>query len=51
MEERLDALRLRELIHLRARFFMENFTKGMNFVEQATTGAFATPFAPMRRCR
>ena len=50
MEERLDALRLQELIHLRAGFFMENFTKGMSFVEQATTGAFATPFradAPM----
>lgn len=44
MEERLDALGLEELVHLRASFFMENFIKGMGFVEQAATGVFATPF-------
>lgn len=44
MEERLDALGLEELVHLRAAFFMENFVKGMGFVEQAASGVFATPF-------
>lgn len=44
MEERLDALGLEELVHLRAAFFMENFVRGMGFVEQAASGVFATPF-------
>lgn len=44
MEERLAALGLDELIYLRASFFMENFVKGMSFVEQAASGVFATPF-------
>lgn len=44
MEERIDALGLQEVVHLRAGFFMENFVKGMGFVEQSATGVFATPF-------
>ncbi|MBN9222255.1 MAG: NmrA family NAD(P)-binding protein [Mesorhizobium sp.] len=44
MEERLEALGLDELVLLRASFFMENFAKGMGFVQQAETGVFATPF-------
>ncbi|MEI9407979.1 MULTISPECIES: NmrA family NAD(P)-binding protein [Mesorhizobium] len=44
MEERLEALGLDELVFLRASFFMENFARGMGFVEQAASGVFATPF-------
>lgn len=44
MEDRLEALDLDELVHLRAGFFNENFVKGMGFVEQSASGAFATPF-------
>ena len=44
MEERLEALEIRELAFLRAGFFNENFIKGMGFVEQAKSGVFATPF-------
>ncbi|TPI69172.1 NmrA family transcriptional regulator [Mesorhizobium sp. B3-1-3] len=44
MEERLAALGLEELVYLRASFFMENFVKGMGFVEQAASGVFASPF-------
>lgn len=44
MEDRLEALGLPELVHLRAGFFNENFVKGMGFVQQAETGVFATPF-------
>ncbi|BCM18596.1 NmrA family NAD(P)-binding protein [Mesorhizobium sp. J8] len=44
MEERLAALDLEELVYLRASFFMENFVKGMGFVEQAASGVFASPF-------
>lgn len=44
MEERIDALKLPETVHLRAGFFMENFIKGMGFIEQSETGRFATPF-------
>lgn len=44
MEERLAALGLDELVFLRASFFMENFAKGMGFVQQAASGVFATPF-------
>ena len=44
MEDRLEALGLEELAHLRAGFFNENFVKGMGFVEQAACGVFATPF-------
>jgi uncharacterized protein YbjT (DUF2867 family) len=44
MEDRLNALGLDELVHLRASFFMENFVKGMGFVEQSASGVFATPF-------
>ena len=44
MEDRLDALDLDELVHLRAGFFNENFVKGMGFVEQSASGVFATPF-------
>lgn len=44
MEERIDALKLPETVHLRAGFFMKNFIKGMGFFEQSETGRFATPF-------
>ncbi|TPI72375.1 NmrA family NAD(P)-binding protein [Mesorhizobium sp. B2-8-9] len=44
MEKRLAALGLEELVYLRASFFMENFIKGMGFVEQAASGVFASPF-------
>lgn len=44
MEDRLEALGLYELVHLRAGFFNENFVKGMGFVEQSASGVFATPF-------
>jgi len=44
MEDRLEALGLEELVHLRAGFFNENFVKGMRFVEQSASGVFATPF-------
>jgi uncharacterized protein YbjT (DUF2867 family) len=44
MEERLAALGLVEFVYLRAAFFMENFIKGMGFLEQAASGVFASPF-------
>ncbi|TPJ67816.1 NmrA family NAD(P)-binding protein [Mesorhizobium sp. B2-7-1] len=44
MEERLAALGLEQLVYLRTSFFMENFVKGMGFVEQAASGVFASPF-------
>jgi len=44
MEDRLEALDLDELVHLRAGFFNENFVQGMGFVEQAASGVFTTPF-------
>lgn len=44
MEDRLDALDLDELVHLRAGFLNENFVKGMGFIEQSASGVFATPF-------
>src|SRR4051812_22274719 len=44
MEDRLEALRLPELVFLRAGWFNENFVKGMGFLEQSKAGAFATPF-------
>ncbi|MBW8858882.1 MAG: NmrA family NAD(P)-binding protein, partial [Caulobacter sp.] len=44
MEDRLEALGLDELVHLRTGFFIENFIKGMGFVEQSASGVFATPF-------
>ncbi|MDF0663591.1 NmrA family NAD(P)-binding protein [Rhizobium redzepovicii] len=44
MEDRLEALGIDELVHLRAGFFNENFVKGMGFVEQSASGVFATPF-------
>lgn len=44
MEDRLNALAIPELLHLRAGFFMENFQKGLAFAAQAESGSFATPF-------
>ncbi|TPM34262.1 NmrA family NAD(P)-binding protein [Mesorhizobium sp. B2-3-4] len=44
MEERLETIGLDELVFLRASFFMENFVRGMGFIEQAAGGVFATPF-------
>ncbi|TPL96118.1 NmrA family NAD(P)-binding protein [Mesorhizobium sp. B2-3-10] len=44
MEDRLAPLGLDELVFLRASFFMENFAKGMGFVQQAASGIFMTPF-------
>ncbi len=48
MEERLEALGIPELVHLRAGFFMENFIKGLDFASQAGSGSFATPFSAER---
>ncbi len=44
MEDRLEALKLPELVRLRAGFFNENFVKGMAFAAQAASGVFASPF-------
>lgn len=44
MEQRLEALDLDQLVHVRAGFFNENFVKGMGFVEQAASAVFVTPF-------
>lgn len=44
MEDSLETLEIAEWVSLRAGFFMENFTEGMGFVEQASQGVFATPF-------
>jgi uncharacterized protein YbjT (DUF2867 family) len=44
MEERLNAMNIPELVHLRAGFFMENFFKGLGFLQQATSGVFRTAF-------
>ncbi|MET3900253.1 uncharacterized protein YbjT (DUF2867 family) [Devosia sp. UYZn731] len=44
MEDKIDALKLAVVVHLRAGFFMENFVNGMGFQDQAQTGTFATPF-------
>jgi uncharacterized protein YbjT (DUF2867 family) len=44
MEDRLNSMDIPELVHLRGGFFMENFFKGLGFVQQATTGVFRTAF-------
>ena len=41
MEEHLEVA---EPVYLRAGWFMENFSRGLGFVAQASTGRFATPF-------
>lgn len=56
MEERLNQINIKELIHLRCGFFMENFLKGMGFVQQVPTGFYSTPFRgdrpmPMIACQ
>ena len=44
MEDRLDALNIPELVHLRCCWFMENFFKGLAFVQQAASGVFSSGF-------
>ena len=44
MEERLGSLDIQEFMSFRCAFFMENFTKGLGFVEQAKTGSFVAAF-------
>jgi uncharacterized protein YbjT (DUF2867 family) len=44
MEEHLEDMGVAEAVSLRAGWFMENFTRGLGFVAQASTGRFATPF-------
>jgi uncharacterized protein YbjT (DUF2867 family) len=44
MEDRLNALNIPELVHLRCGWFMENFFKGMGFMQQAASGVFSTAF-------
>jgi uncharacterized protein YbjT (DUF2867 family) len=56
MEDRLDKLNIEELIHLRCAFFMENFIRGMNFTQQASSGFFGSSFRgdvamPMIACK
>jgi uncharacterized protein YbjT (DUF2867 family) len=48
LEDAVRALGLPEAVFLRAGWFMENFTKGLNFPAQAAGGVFATPFEPHR---
>jgi uncharacterized protein YbjT (DUF2867 family) len=48
MEDLLDGAGIKELIHLRCAFFMENFLKGLSFPAQAETGVFSMPFRPDR---
>jgi uncharacterized protein YbjT (DUF2867 family) len=44
MEERLNKLGMKEFISFRCAFFMENFLKGLGFLEQAENGSFVTAF-------
>jgi uncharacterized protein YbjT (DUF2867 family) len=45
MEDQLNSLNIPELVHLRAGFFMENFFKGLGFIQQAASGIFSTAFS------
>jgi uncharacterized protein YbjT (DUF2867 family) len=44
LEDAIAPLGIREVVILRAGWFMENFAKGLNFAGQAASGTFATPF-------
>lgn len=44
MEDRLNAMEIPELVHLRCGWFMENFFKGMGLMQQAAGGVFSTAF-------
>ncbi|EFH81003.1 NmrA family NAD(P)-binding protein [Ktedonobacter racemifer] len=44
MEERLNKLDIKEIMYFRCAFFMENFLKGLDFLEQAKNGSFVTAF-------
>jgi len=44
LEDAIAPLGIREVVNLRAGWFMENFAKGVNFPGQAASGTFATPF-------
>lgn len=48
LEDSVAALGLPEVVFLRAGWFMENFAKGLNFLAQADTGTFCTPFQAHR---
>lgn len=44
MEERLNRFGSKEFMSFRCAFFMENFLKGLGFLEQAKNGSFVTAF-------
>lgn len=44
LEDVIAPLGIPEVVFLRAGWFMENFAKGLEFVGQAASGVFATPF-------
>jgi uncharacterized protein YbjT (DUF2867 family) len=44
LEDVIAQLGIREVVFLRAGWFMENFAKGLDFAGQAASGIFATPF-------
>lgn len=48
LEDAMAALDIPQLVFLRAGWFMENFSKGLDFAAQAAGGTFATPFSPDR---
>jgi uncharacterized protein YbjT (DUF2867 family) len=49
LEDAIGSLSIPEVVFLRAGWFMENFAKGLDFVAQAASGVFATPFRPDRQ--
>jgi uncharacterized protein YbjT (DUF2867 family) len=44
LEDAIAPLGIPDVVFLRAGWFMENFAKGLDFVGQAASGIFATPF-------
>jgi len=44
LEDAIAPLGIPEVVFLRAGWFMENFAKGLDFMGQAASGIFATPF-------
>jgi uncharacterized protein YbjT (DUF2867 family) len=44
LEDKINALNIPEVVHLRCGFFMENFLKGLGFAQQARSGIFQTAF-------
>jgi len=48
LEDSMSALDIPQLVFLRAGWFMENFSKMLDFAAEAAGGTFATPFSPGR---